>query len=169
MKHRSKYDKARGYAYRLDSENSRDLVHTAYIKHYDKTGGNMFDETMHYICWRIKMVWLTNYKKSITRNHENTQSRYVKMDEDYFDNIPTSVFIEENIDYQTFIGNFITNISVSNTKNETKETLFSVLALCLKGYRQVDIRKELNMSQQTVNLYIKRLRQLYNDQRQQEN
>lgn len=57
------YNQARGYAYALDKQYNRDILHDSYLVWYDKTGRNLFDEHRGVITKTVKNLHMSGWTR----------------------------------------------------------------------------------------------------------
>lgn len=152
------YQKAKRYAARIKYNNPIDLVHDLYLKWYDKTGQDLFDEPEGRV---MSMIW-KECSNSIRKGQWMFMGkRYAKVEVTfseghYIDDVipphkwspitPLDYVIGKEL-YQRFAD------VVDKADNDTKK----ILEYKRQGYNEKEIAKELNMSQYKVRNKLKQV------------
>lgn len=155
------YRRALSYAYKLDSGNYRDLVHSAYLSHYERNNGeNLFDKHELYVMRAIR--WYRNYEWQ-SQQYEVRGERFVRNHsyyESYDPNTESPDIILENTEAYE---NLLKKIDVFTTGQDysiekTRHYLLNILALRIKGFSNKEISHEMNLSESSVGYYVKKLK-----------
>lgn len=154
---RSPYWKARGYAYKLDPQNSGDLVHQAYLTWWKKTQKNLLLEKPETIASVIKYLWKANYRATKLRlgdSHKgpiNYTIVNIPIGEDGFMPVSDSDPISE----------VIFNDTKDRLLRIINQTQGQVLRLIISGYTQVEIADEMGVSPQMINSRVNKIREKF--------
>lgn len=148
------YRKAMSYAYKLDSTNYKDLVHSAYLSHYDRNNGeNLFERHELYVLRAIK---LQRHWQHQSRQFEIRGEKFIRnhtyYETDNPDNNTPDLILEKEEAYK----NLLQQIDVF----ETREQLLQVITYKVAGYKQVEIADLMGISEALVSYYMKRLKSL---------
>lgn len=172
------YKRAKSYAYKLDTNNYRDLVHNAYIQHYDRTGKNLFDESDYYVMRLIKWVRNDEYRKfSTVTKYQETDGKYEVVDRyqrwhelpELASNDAPDLAIEAEETYQSIIDKiqkynilFDTRENLSNSVDveAIRQRMLQILTYKLAGYKNTEIASLMNLSSQVVGYYARKIKTL---------
>lgn len=156
---RSSYDTARGYAFKLDSKDYKDIVHDAYLRWFDKTGNNLFNEPRSTITNVVKYVWLEKLRKrnQYIKNGEKHIRRFVETLTEHEEDFHGYVPFVDNFEADLIIDDIINNI-----KNFISERGEHILDMLYLQYNQSEIAKEFNVSHTTINNEVIKIKSVAN-------
>lgn len=149
------YKNALSYAFKLDSNNYRDLVHSAYLSHYDRNNGeNLFDRHQGYIMKAIR--WYRDYEWR-SQQYEFRGERFVYEHQSYSEAYDPNydspdLILEKNEAYE----NLLKQINVF----DTREQLIQILTYRVAGFSQKEIANLMGFTVSYISWQMKRLKQL---------
>lgn len=136
-----KYNQGRSYSYKLAKNLYKDVLHDAYVKWYDKTGHNLFDEPISRVIKVIKYTWFGYYV-----NKRKVQNRDVFVE--YDDHMVNRTTPEDEM-----IGK---ELEQQFTSCDSKMQL-EIYLYAVQGYRPYEIAKVLGVSKGLLTYYFKKM------------
>ncbi len=174
------YNLALRYAHVISYGNdSKDLVHNAYIQYFELTGGNLFDTHIRYVFGCVKKAYQRRFRATqYIKNRELITRKFEGLD---FIQVPDTslqadaniILREEELLRECFVRDLKKEVEAYQTVGYKANNKLGRTALptVLQGFEQgkgvVQISKEMNVSSQTVSYYkskIKTIAQRMQDQ-----
>ncbi len=147
------YFRARRYAFKCDPNNYKDLLHDAYLKWYDKTGRDLFDELDHtrtaVLRWLVK-----GYKGRFYSNGVFHPRVYIPVGEEIEEDMLTHITISDNETDAILIDQDL------NEEFEKLLTRNEKLVKCklMKGYSYTEILHKDGESAAATSYYVVKTR-----------
>lgn len=168
------YRRGRRYAWALDKELCKDIVHDAYVTWWDKYEKDLFDEHIGTIFLTIKYTFLAYLKSNVwffrgesqgPRKFERFEDIFNSGDEEkkrlelelFNPNTPEDEYIAAELlgEYMELIRSVPKDRAVfTGNENTTKE----ILTKRLNGYTNKEIAEELGISQSGVTYYLNKIK-----------
>lgn len=153
MRNKTPYQKALGYAFKLNPVLYKDIVHDSYLVWYDKTKKDLFKEHERIVISVVKKVWWGKYIAKAQHVYKGEKKVREKV-----------LFEEES----GLCRNMVTPEDICIAKefeeqliNTSSETLLEIYKLAVQGWNQLQIAIILGESPQFVNNYFKKMRFKY--------
>lgn len=89
------YFRARSYAFKCDPNNYKDILHNAYLKWYDKTGKDLFDEPDHTRTAVLRWMVKGKYKGRFYTNGVLHPRVFVPIGEEIDDSMLTHIAVSD--------------------------------------------------------------------------
>ena len=168
------YDKALGYAYRLNSKLHKDIVHDSYIVWFNKTGHDLFDEDQRVITQVVKKTWQGKYlqKNMYMYRGEKFARSFCNIDDQCaFNNTTTwgdlynttkitpedeMIAKELNEHMLSFKPRVTTSCNKSFIETSAK-TQLDVYLFAVQGFSRAEIADTLGVTVASVSNYFKRM------------
>lgn len=142
------YQKALSYAYFIDPKLYKDIVHDSFIRWFEKTGKDLFDEHERTVMSVIKKTWWSYYVQphQYMRQGMVLMREYVSFDDGFcFNHVtPEDEFIAKELE-ERFL----------HCGNMTQLTIYKYAVM---GWTQKQIASIMNESPQFINYYFKKMR-----------
>lgn len=169
------YRRALSYAWKCCPPLSKDLTHTAFIRHFDRHGTNLFERDIYVVLRWVKNVWFNELRSSrYQKDGELYNRQFFTPSEDWSDDpncitlqsptgLPDSEIITKEFYQELFnrIDNY-TNGRALGCKIDTN-ILRQIVELLDGGYTYPEICEELGMSAQRVHYYKKKIKGIIQD------
>lgn len=158
------YKRALGYAFRLNGELYRDIVHDSYITWFNKTGDNLFDQHPQVITQVIKRTWQTKYVQPSRFMYKGVfySKKQIRMDDIFsFDPITKDVVVNSDIYNSTRVtpeDEYIATELETHVSEFSATLKLDVFLYAVQGYDQKTVAKMTGLSTALVNYYYKRMR-----------
>lgn len=167
---RARYTAARRYATRIKYTDPLDLVHDAYIRWYDKTGKDLFDEPEHLVMrmvywefkrWMKENNWTYNKEPQGKRlefplfSHEETM--FLSPYGDSFERLAAS---RRTFNPVTPLDHCLANETEELYQRfieESSEVGGKILELRREGFNNVEIAKKFNKAKSWVSYQLKQI------------
>lgn len=156
------YREAMGYAFKLDSQNYKDIVHDAYVKWYIKTGDNLFEQHRGVITKTVKNIFFNSLSSSKWMYDGEIFSKE-------FLRILSDVVDEEDFSgkvYTPMVESPLVDIMVNDTMNHLAKILSErcndVLKMMSEGFKQNEIAEALHLSPALINIEVKKIKNIVN-------
>ena len=170
---RSNYDRALSYAWKCCPPLYKDITHTAYVRHFNKHGTNLFDRDIYVVLRWVKNVWFNEVRSNrYQKNGELFNRQFYTIDESPLDKeynafCPTSKTMQPDQEliskefYQELFKRVdeYTNGRTLGCQINTN-ILRQFLSLVDNGYTYPEICEELGMSAQRVHYYKKKIQKI---------
>lgn len=144
------YKKAKSYSWVLDHDYYIDRVHDAFIRHYNRTGENLFDKSEYYVFRAVKYA----------KQYERQQTKQFVEAQEGLDNRTPDRILEFKEEYQQLIS-AIQNQHQDGPSKPLIDELLQFIAYKVSGYDHHEIAYSMGISRQLVSYYYKRLKQIY--------
>jgi len=138
---REYYRRAISYAYFLDHELNKDLVHQAYLDYWSATGKDLFDsERIGTVLQAVKWAYWASLKKVYGGGRIKSRSfeSYIEQKPNYL----TPDIILEGKDLEEYIYNMPTSVSF----NPLTISVNKIIELKLRGFKNTEIAKHLGVT-----------------------
>lgn len=161
------YNRANNYAWVLNNHlcgttGPKDMVHDAYLRWYDKTGNDLFNEPIYRIFKIIKLTFLSDIRKnhrywqyqgeelpSYTQEFDNQKVNRVTPEDEYIQSE-----VKKNCHLKVKELSEISNSRISGRKSRIME----VYELLEKGFKRNEIAEELNLTRPAITHYSNQLK-----------
>lgn len=146
------YWKARRYAYKLNTTLYRDIVHQAYVKYFERTGLDLFQQPNRKIMRVVRNSYYELLREySYKRGSKNSYTRYYYEFIEHGDNYAVTKTTPEDI----LIGNQLEE-RLADVIEDFKYPVVArdVIDLARQGYSPKEISTSLNLAKSSVNRYI---------------
>ena len=172
------YDKALGYAYRLNSKLYKDVVHDSYIVWFNKTGHDLFDEDQRVITQVVKKTWQGKYlqKNMYMYRGEKFARSFCNIDDvcsfnmvtkettKYSDIYNSTKITPEDEMIAKELDQHMTSFKPSVSRYNTNTFIENSAKLCLdmylyavQGFTRAEISEITGLNWTTVNNYFQRM------------
>lgn len=168
----SNYQKALNYAFHLNKELFRDITHDAFMRWFEKTGKNLFDEHERIVISVVKRTWWSNYigPSRIMYRGKRYGKWFKRMDEIGGDGVGGG---DSTPSYRKQSRWFMSRPALYNAvtpedeliakdldewfRRCDNETRLDIYLYAIQGYTQSEISKIMELSPQLINYYFKRM------------
>jgi DNA-directed RNA polymerase specialized sigma24 family protein len=162
---RENYQRALRYAMKCCPPLYKDLTHTAYIRHYNKHGTNLFEENLGTVLRYVRNVWFNEVRdRKYQKSGELHTKQFVDIDDLPLSSgqPPDSILISKEFYEELFrrVDNY--NSGHRTGWSLSSSVLRKFLDLLNQGYKSSEICEEMNISPQTLHYYKKKLKTIIN-------
>lgn len=156
----SKYWKSRGYAFKVCNQlDPRDILHTSYLKWYDRKGSNLFDEDQALINHTLKKEYYEQLRQLKYKWRGDWYSKEFISVNKTNENEEPLIQLESN-------GSTDHLVQLNEVKEQYNKVLPSILhgeqvfQLLEKGYKVKHIAQKLNKGRTVITKAVKQIRQI---------
>jgi len=159
------YRKAIRYATKISSyENALDIVHDAYLRWYNNTNNNLFEEENEVVINKVRQEWWNRYLKPQYTTFRSKEKKVFSNLEDLYSFYSVNG-VDVPIELQTtnspeklYIAKEQYQLLRSNLNKFDRKTF----DLWVQGYLKQEIEKEQNRSNVTITASVKKIKEEYN-------
>ena len=167
----STYKRANAYAFKCCPPLCKDILHTAFIRHYDRHGTNLFERDIYVVLRWVKNVWFNELRSNrYQKDGELYNRQFITQSEEWAENCitlkssyapPDSEVITKEF-YQELFKR-VDNYASGGISSVDVGVLRRVVELYDEGYKNREIAEELGMSEQRTHYYKKKLKGIIRD------
>lgn len=170
---KSKYKRAISYAFKCHPVLYRDIVHQAYVKHFDARGTDLFDKDMFVILTWLKYIWYNEINKGkYMKDGEWHKKKFYTPSEEWTEDTGSVILASTSIpaDKQLMSKEFredlfkrVDEYSSGQHSSINTNVLSQFLNYIDNGYTYPEICEEMGMSAQRIHYYKKKLQKIIKD------
>ena len=156
------YKKALSYAFYLDPFLFKDIVHDSFLRWFDKTHLNLFDEPERTVISVVKKTWWSKYiqpNKFMYRGEINNRQKVQFSDEMKYNSVtPEDELIAKELN--NHMMSFKPQIKVGCNKDFIENSArmqLDIYLFAVQGYTRAEISEEMNLTVATISNYFKRM------------
>jgi DNA-directed RNA polymerase specialized sigma24 family protein len=151
------YREAWGYTYKLRRSDNVDIVHDAYIRWYDTTGRDLFDEHRGTIARALRYSYLKSMSRTTFKyKGESFVRHYRSKDDINADDIPAHEFVTHDTPFDTLI----TEESENLIKHSLSPGQLRVYSYFKQGYNTQEVADELGMTRNGAGRHFHDIREV---------